>query len=522
MYWRPHVRGEEKEAGGRKPLLQMHNRKAPGEGVSAEGAPATSVQNAISDSTDVPLDFEVLLQTFRAWAEEGNQRLYVRAIIDGGSQRTFIREDLSRKLDLKVLGDVSLRLNTFDHSTSRPQRRRLVQVRLHSQYGQEECVIEAVEVPFICKDVVQVPVDHEFVRRKMKNGRRIADMLFSPLATAEEGISLLVGSDQMWRVNGDQVLHCKKNQKLVAISTIFEWTFQGPVSNHRSLKGSTSSMVCVLRTKCSRNENVGDILRRFGELESIGISDQPSNKMEEENELLNEFSRTIRKVNGLYGVGLPFRVVAGELKDNHRLALKSLESLKKRLSRDESFAKDYNFICSYITSGHAEKFSFEELTTMLHEVKAVVNSRSLAPVLDAPHEQDALTTAHFLLGRRLTAFPSVNVEAMPGSVRGDITRRWLHRQQLLDQFCRRWRKERLIQLRSAHRSPETWTNNLQNGNLVLVHEDKTPRLMWKTGRIETVQLGRDNHVRSCLVRLPSGVTLRRPVQLLYPLEPASE
>uniref|UniRef100_A0A6B0UHM4 Putative secreted protein n=1 Tax=Ixodes ricinus TaxID=34613 RepID=A0A6B0UHM4_IXORI len=49
----------------------------------------------------------------------------------------------------------------------------------------------------------------------MKNGRRIADMLLFPLTTAEEGISLLVGSDHLWRVNGDQVLHCKENQKQV-------------------------------------------------------------------------------------------------------------------------------------------------------------------------------------------------------------------------------------------------------------------------------------------------------------------
>ncbi|XP_042142868.1 uncharacterized protein LOC120845242 [Ixodes scapularis] len=305
----------------------------------------------------------MLLQTFRAWAEKGNQRLYVRAIIDGGSQRTFIREDLSRKLGLKVLGYLSLRLNTFGHSTSRPRRRRLVQVRLHSQYGQEECVIETVEVPFICKDVVQAPVDHKFVRRMRKNGRRIADMLLSPLTTAEEGIFLLVGSDQLWRVNGDQVLHCKENQKLVAISTIFGWSFQGPVSNHSSLKGSASSMVCVLRTECFTNEDVGDILRCFWELESIGISDQPSSKMEEHNELLNEFNRTIRKVNGRYEVGLPFKVGAGELKDNRTLALKRLESFKKRLSRDESFAKDYdNVIRSYITLGHAEKIALSHFT----------------------------------------------------------------------------------------------------------------------------------------------------------------
>ncbi|XP_040067084.1 uncharacterized protein LOC120840579 [Ixodes scapularis] len=322
-------------------------------------------------------------------------------------------------------------------------------------------------------------------------------MLLSPLATAEEGISLLVGSDQLWRVNGDQVLHCKENQKLVAISTIFGWTFQGPVSNHSSLKGSASSMVCVLRTECFTNEDVGDILRRFWELESIGISDQPSSKMEEQNELLNEFNRTIRKVNGRCSMFSAVWLV------RQRLRLRNiLGSLRNILGRN--------------------KFSFEELTTMLQEVEAVVNSRPLAPVHDAAHKQEALTPAHFLLGRHLTAFPSVNLETMPGSARGDITRRWLHRQQLLDRFWRRWRKEYLLQLRSAHRSPETRTNDLQNGDLVLVHEDKTPRLMWKTGRIETVQLGRDNPVRSCLVRLPSGVTLRRPVQLIYPLELASE
>ncbi|KAG0409917.1 hypothetical protein HPB47_012972 [Ixodes persulcatus] len=115
-------------------------------------------------------------------------------------------------------------------------------------------------------------------------------------------------------------------------------------------------MVCVLRTECSTNEDVGDILRRFWELESIGISDQPSNKKEEQNELLNEFNRTIRNVNGRCEVGLPFRVGARELKGNHTPELKRLESLKKRLSRDEAFAKDYdNVIYSYITSGHAEK-----------------------------------------------------------------------------------------------------------------------------------------------------------------------
>ncbi|XP_040066562.2 uncharacterized protein LOC120840217, partial [Ixodes scapularis] len=163
------------------------------------------------------------------------------------------------------------------------------------------------------------------------------------------------------------------------------------------------------------------------------------------------------------------------------------------------------------------KFGFEEMTTILQEVEAVVNSRPLAPVHDAPHEQEALTPAHFLGGGWLTALPSTSVENVPVSTRGDDTRRWRHRQRLLNQFWGRWQKEYLLQLRSAHRATETRTNDLRDGDLVLVHENKTPRLMWSMGRIEQVQRGRDNHVRSCLVRLPGGVTLRRPVQLLFPL-----
>ncbi|XP_042147986.1 uncharacterized protein LOC121046466 [Ixodes scapularis] len=390
-------------------------------------APLTSVQSAAADL----LDSEVLLQTFRAWAVEGERRGYVRAIVDGGSQRTFIREDVSRKLGLKVLGETSLRLNTFGHCSTRPQRRQLVEVRLRSQYGQEECVVEAVEVPFICKDVVRVPADHVFVRRVEEDGRRIADALLFPGVPAEEGISLLVGSDQLWRVTGDQVLRCEENQKLVAISTIFGWTFQGPVSHHSSLSGNANSMVCVLRVGPAEKEDVGDVLRGFWELESIGIADRPCSKTEEHNEVLTEFNETIKKVDGRYEVGLPWKASTGNLKDNRTLALKRLGGLTKRLSRNESLSIEYD------------------------------NA----------------------IGRRPTTLPSKSLDRIGESTKGELSRRWRHRQKVMDSFWRRWKKEYLLQLRSAHQSTETQINSLKDGDVVLVHEEKAPRIQWKVGRI---------------------------------------
>ena len=51
------------------------------------------------------------------------------------------------------------------------------------------------------------------------------------------------------------------------------------------------------------------------------------------------------------------------------------------------------------------KLTFEELTTLLTQVEACLNSRPLAPL---PHDDDgaeALTLGHFLIGRPLESLP---------------------------------------------------------------------------------------------------------------------
>ena len=49
--------------------------------------------------------------------------------------------------------------------------------------------------------------------------------------------------------------------------------------------------------------------------------------------------------------------------------------------------------------------SFEELTTMLAEVEAVLNSRPLSYVHEDASEPQPLTPSHFLVGKRLTSLP---------------------------------------------------------------------------------------------------------------------
>ena len=63
---------------------------------------------------------------------------------------------------------------------------------------------------------------------------------------------------------------------------------------------------------------------------------------------------------------------------------------------------------------------------------------------------------------------------------------------------------------------------IATGDVVVVHDENLPRGLWKLGRVEEVIAGRDGSVRGAAVRLVSRnrqqTLIRRPIQLLYPLE----
>ena len=151
----------------------------------------------------------------------------------------------------------------------------------------------------------------------------------------------------------------------------------------------------------------------------------------------------------------------------------------------------------------------------------MVNSRPLTYLHTDSSEPSPLTPAHFLTGQRLTTLPSYPVHdcSLNGANAIQLNKRWQYRQRLTNQFWRRWMKEYLMELRSAHHvSHSKQSVPFKVGDVVLLYEDKQPKHMWKMGRIEETFMGRDGKISSCAIRLPSRLVLRRPVQLIYPLE----
>lgn len=154
----------------------------------------------------------------------------------------------------------------------------------------------------------------------------------------------------------------------------------------------------------------------------------------------------------------------------------------------------------------------------------LIKLRPLTWVYNDLQEPQPLTPAHFLIGRRLTSLPpkpSSTACQTTNANKEELTRRWKYRFRLVNEFWTRWRRKYLLDLRSAHTREAPKSTPLKKGDVVLIGDEKMPRLMWKTGLITEVFPGRDGLVRSCAVRFPTGTTLRRPVQLLYPFEVAT-
>ena len=160
----------------------------------------------------------------------------------------------------------------------------------------------------------------------------------------------------------------------------------------------------------------------------------------------------------------------------------------------------------------------DELYTVLTEIEAMVNSRPLCAVHDDPVSIDYLTPANFLIGRstiNLPVRPLKHTEVHPTATRKELNHMLLHQEKVLKKAWKMWREE---YLRSLGLSPAIKEQMpIKEGELVMVASNLQPRCTWRVGRVMELLEGRDNRIRSVIVKV-GGKLRTRPVQLLSKLE----
>ncbi|XP_060607783.1 uncharacterized protein LOC132759922 [Ruditapes philippinarum] len=154
----------------------------------------------------------------------------------------------------------------------------------------------------------------------------------------------------------------------------------------------------------------------------------------------------------------------------------------------------------------------EHILTVVTEVEKILNDRPITRVSDDPKDPPVLTPSMILLLKSNTCIPR-------GIFRKEDTyakRRWRQAQYLADIFWKRWIREYIPTLQSRQK----WLRpqrDIREGDIVLVAQENIPRGQWPLGRVESINVGRDGHTRSCVVKTSMSQFLR-PITKLCLLE----
>ncbi|KAF8791614.1 hypothetical protein HNY73_006455 [Argiope bruennichi] len=207
------------------------------------------------------------------------------------------------------------------------------------------------------------------------------------------------------------------------------------------------------------------------------------------------------------------------MRAKHPWLLPSNDKFVKLLILDAHFKMGHLGVEGTLTHLREQFWIIKGRQFVKKEIEAIVNSRPITYLYNEPSEPSPLTPSHFLIGNRLASLPVIQSKIEKLNVNRDsLTKRIKYQQTILNHFWNRWRKEYLLNFRSAYISPQPGKIcSFKVNDVVLINDERYPRNMWMIGRILELCPGRDGQVRSLLIKTPKG-NIKRSVQLVCNLE----
>ncbi|MBA4719445.1 MAG: hypothetical protein HRO68_10275 [Nitrosopumilus sp.] len=197
-------------------------------------------------------------------------RLKVRAVLDTGSQRSYITSQAARALSLEPEGKQKMSICTFGSEKNNLHSCELVKVLMETTDGAIE--LQLLTVPVICGPLATQPIPLPVDLYEHLAGLKLADDVSDESAAME--VNLLIGSDYYWELTTGRVKRGESGP--VAMETKLGWVLSGPVPGMKQDQLAVS-LVSTHTLKVDTNDvstesNLNDTLRAFWELESLGIT----------------------------------------------------------------------------------------------------------------------------------------------------------------------------------------------------------------------------------------------------------
>ena len=314
---------------------------------NSQQSQSTSLSGCITDSQR---SSQALLQTALATLQIGSQELPVRILLDTGSQRSYIRKEIAESLDLRGPTEV-LTISTLGGKTTQYKKMQRVKCsirKLDSNY-EDACIeIEALAIDKICAPLQPVHLDPS--KYHHLKGLTFADSY----QRDTEQVDILIGADFYYSIIEGSVKRSTNKNAPIAVKSKLGWILCGQIESQQ--QGITATMFSKVE------EDVSKTLKSFWELESIGILNEKSLPMkDDEIYALKQFKEGLSFDGERYEVHIPWKKDHPVLKNNYNQAVRRLIRVEDQLKRNDAKAKEYSkAISQYVKEGFAEEVTSDD------------------------------------------------------------------------------------------------------------------------------------------------------------------
>ncbi|CAG2201796.1 unnamed protein product [Mytilus edulis] len=332
-------------------------------------------ENSLLSSGDI-----VLMQTAQTTVSntEVNETEVVRLLMDSGSQRTYITENLAKRLNLKKKATEEITLVTF--GADKPKTLRTQKVSLKIRLKDGVCMlIDANVVPKITGSILRRPLQMDVCEnvKYLCNNLQLADTLPSSLESST--IEILIGNDYYLDIILPQKIEIQQGLYLLGSKLGWILTGRSQLSDEErenkmtmTVNGLLSITECCLHSTIDTCLQIKPSIEDFWKLETIGIQDCPYTS-DDENTLSN-FVTSLKIENGRYQVAWPWKEKLPELPENRELAYGRLKSLFQKMKNNPDLLNKYDeIIQDQCKKGIIEKVS-NQCTTLDYHLDTYKNA----------------------------------------------------------------------------------------------------------------------------------------------------
>ncbi|XP_059221362.1 uncharacterized protein LOC131995991 [Stomoxys calcitrans] len=290
----------------------------------------------------------ILLRTALVRIEHHGELFTLRALIDPGSQRTFITQRMQKRLQLPT---TKAHFEIFGIGEQTQTSEKECQLVIVAEKYDVRFTVSAIVLPKVTKWLPSVSFE-------ISNPSDLEELdLADPNFNKSAQIDLILGNDSERFINIDGI---RKNicGDTSAYNTVFGWVLSGPMQTDRIFSFSTNVVE-------SEDVKISELLRKFWEQEEIPMA----SPLCEEDQFCEEFysKTTSRSPDGRYVVRLPFKAEFSDslsLGSSRFLALAQYNRMESKLSDDPELNTEYNSVLNeYISLGHAEETSSQEINS---------------------------------------------------------------------------------------------------------------------------------------------------------------